>query len=123
MKKLVAILFFLTGLSLAVQAQNFTKDDVLTPISLNSSLTNFETLSFQNTSFKVEMSKILPSQNTFLFSSLGLFEGIKFHSVLDQFESIPMFDSRAYKPTSVSDYNNYLHRNYLILHSSFPKVW
>lgn len=55
--------------------------------------------------------------------ALGIFEGIKYHSALDRFSAIPVFDSRAFRPASFNDYNNYLQKNYLILTTPSPIIW
>ncbi|GAB5409729.1 MAG: hypothetical protein BalsKO_20940 [Balneolaceae bacterium] len=123
MKKLLVLLFFSVLISQGIRAQVFIEKrlpptilvmDI--PLELNSS-------HLIGSTFKIETSSFLPSKKSFLLSSLKVFESLKFQSVLDQFNSTPMFDQRAYSPISVSDYNSYLSRNYQILNSSFQKVW
>lgn len=123
MKKLSLLLLLFYLLPLLVQAQTIIKEVVPAPFSFTKVLSSLEITPPVSDFFKVNRNFVQPSQSPFLLTSLGLFEGLKFQSALDQFASIPMFDSRAYKPKSISDYNSYLHRNYLILNSSFPKVW
>lgn len=62
--------------------------------------------------------------NSSVTSSIGfLFETLKFTSVFDQFLSTPAFDSRAYRPSSFSDYNNYIERNYMLLNKTKHSIW
>ena len=82
--------------------QSFFDDARLIPLNLNH-------FSYQNKSFVI--------------STLRIFEGIKYRSILDQFSSIPVFDSRAYQPSSFSDYNNFVQKNYLTLNPQVLALW
>ncbi|MEQ9310880.1 MAG: hypothetical protein RLN90_15585 [Balneolaceae bacterium] len=123
MKKITVLLFLGLLITQEVNAQSFLDKTFQTPLAINKVSSNLESSHLTDFSFKVNISEILPDKNSLLLSSLKVTEGLKFQSSLDQFSSMPLFDFRAYNPVSVSDYNDHLSRNYLMLNSSFPKIW
>lgn len=123
MKKLTVLLFLGILTTQEVNAQKFIDKTLQSTLLVTKVTSSLESSYLTDSSFKVNISEILPQKNSLLLSSLKLVEGLKFQSSLDQFSSLPLFDIRAYHPVSVSDYNDHLSRNYFMLNSSFPKVW
>jgi|GEM_PF-4941877 len=116
---ILLIIFISISLSRIVNAQ-MINDDIHSDINTTQA---FELTFIPIKSARLTPVKILPIENSFLLSSLGIFNGLKFLSAIDEFSSIPMFDSRSYRPKSFSDYNNYLQKNYLILNSHSLRTW
>lgn len=122
MKKLIHLVFFLLiSTQWAVAQPKFDgKIALITSEDVNTN--ELDTRFTSNNLIKIKKSDFVSKEATFFTFSLGLMDGLKYRSIIDQFSSTPMFDSRAYQPISVTDYNNYLERNYFII-NSHPNIW
>lgn len=61
-----------------------------------------------------QKSFLFPSTKSALFLTGSVLQGLKFKNALDDFSSLPPFDSRAFEPTSVTQFNVLMQQNELL---------
>lgn len=118
--KYISLLIILFYCSKLVSAQALNEKTLLLPATAEFVDRHYEQ---PNQLLKIDPNLMHSTVKPVGVFALGIFEGIKYHSALDRFSAIPVFDSRTYRPTSFNDYNNYLQKNYLILTTPSPIIW
>lgn len=58
---------------------------------------------------------LLPKNKFLNNATVLILENLKYNSVIDKFSSNIPFDVRAYKATTVSEYNRFIEKNYFLL--------
>lgn len=56
-----------------------------------------------------------PSKKSALFFTGSLLQGLKFNNALDEFSSLPPFDSRGFEPTSFAQFDVLMRQNQLLI--------
>tara|TARA_R110002096_G_scaffold97694_1_gene217625 strand:- start:3566 stop:3937 length:372 start_codon:yes stop_codon:yes gene_type:complete len=112
---LVSLLFSITGFSQTL-IQKETNIDTSDLHFLPSSTTDF----VANFSTKTSLKKTDNKKNSFLLGTGYLLQGLKFSSVIDQFNATAPFDARGFEPASFSSYSDLIETNYLLLNPTKP---
>ncbi len=71
-------------------------------------------------SAKTSLKKPTSKKNNFLLGTGYLLQGLKFSSVIDQFNATTPFDARGFEPASFSSYSDLIETNYLLLNPTKP---
>lgn len=95
------------------QHNNISKSDQHIPKFMPDIFENTSLISSHNIHIGIKKS-------TVLYGAGYLLQGLKFRSVVDQFNATVPFDIRGYKPTSFSSYSQVITQNYLLTQSTQP---
>lgn len=75
--------------------------------------------------FEIPVLSMSSSQkrNTVLTGAGWLLSGLKFRSVVDEFNAVPPFDYRGYRPKSFSSYSSHISNNYFLQNPITPLAY